>query len=123
MRSRQAGMTFLGILVLIFVVGTWVYAGVRVVPMYLEYMKVASTLDKVKDEYGANPDTTEYMIRVAVEKHFDVEYVNIITVEDVVIKRDGGVFRVTAEYEDMAPFVFNIFFLANFSKTVEFDAR
>jgi len=63
------------------------------------------------------------MIRTAVDKHFDVEFVNVITTQDVVIKRDGGVFRVTAAYEDMAPFAYNIYFLVTFSKTVEIQAR
>jgi hypothetical protein len=55
MRARQRGMTFLGLLILILVVGTWVYAAIRVVPLYLENMKIASTLEKVRDEYSANP--------------------------------------------------------------------
>ena len=125
MRSRQSGMTFLGLLVLIVVVGSWVYAAIRVVPMYLNYMKVASSLEKVQDEYSANSNTTEAMIRNSIMKYFDVEMVNeqVIDFRKVVIRKDGGVFRVTASYEDTAPFVANIYFLADFNKTVEIQAR
>lgn len=119
MRSRQTGLTFLGLLLLILVVGTWVYAGIRLAPIYLEYMKVASSLDKVQDEFNANPGTTEYMIRTALDKHFDVEYVNVITQKDIVIKREGNVYRVTASYEETAPFAFNVYFLVAFDRTVE----
>lgn len=123
MRNRQSGLTFLGLLLLILVVGTWVYAGIRLTPIYLEYMKIVSTLDKVQDEFSANPGTTEQMIRIAVDKHFDVEYVNIITQKDLIIKRDGDVFRVTASYEETAPFAFNIYFLVTFDRTVEIQIR
>jgi tetratricopeptide (TPR) repeat protein len=36
-------------------------------PKYLEFMRVASTLEKVRDEYDSNPGTTEFMLRKAVE--------------------------------------------------------
>ena len=56
-------------LVLVIVVGTWIYAAMRVVPLYLNYMKVASTLEKVRDEFDANPNTTDFMIRKAIERY------------------------------------------------------
>jgi hypothetical protein len=125
MRNRQSGMTFLGLLVLIVVVGSWVYAAMRVVPMYLNYMKVAGTLEKVRDELDSNPGTTEFMIRKAIERHFDIEMVkeDVFNYDDVTIKKVGGTFKVTAAYEDTAPFVANIYFLASFDKTVEIQSR
>ena len=125
MRSRQSGMTFLGLLVLIVVVGSWVYAAMRITPLYLNYMKVASTLEKVRDEYNSNPSTTAVMIRQAIQRHFDIEMVNedVFDFSDVDIRQQGGTFTVTAAYEHTAPFVANIYFLADFNKTVEIQAR
>jgi hypothetical protein len=125
MRSKQSGMTFLGLLVLIIVVGSWLYAAMRVVPLYLNYMKVAGTLEKVRDEFSGNPGTTDFQIRKGIERHFDIEMVNeqVFTFKDVVIKKDGGTFVVTASYEDTAPFVANIYFLVAFDKTVEIPSR
>jgi hypothetical protein len=125
MRNRQSGITFLGLLVLIVVVGSWVYAGIRITPLYLNFMKVSSTLEKVRDEYGSNPGTNDFMIRKAIERHFDIEMVNedVFGVRDVVIKKEGDVFRVTAAYDDIAPLVANVYFLVSFDKTVEIQAR
>jgi len=125
MRSKQSGMTFLGLLVLIVVVGSWVYAAIRVVPMYLNYMKVASTLEKVRDEFDSNPGTTDIMIRRAIEKHFDIEMVDeaAFGTKDVVIRKEGGIFKVRAAYDDTRPFVANIYFLTSFDKTVEIQSR
>ena len=118
-------MTFLGLLVLIVVVGAWVYAAMRVTPMYLNYMKVASTLEKVRDEYNANPETTDFMIRKAIERHFNIEMTDesVFSDRDVVIRREGGTFKVTAAYDHTAPFVQNIYFMVRFNKTVEIQAR
>lgn len=123
MRARQRGITFLGLLILILVVGTWVYAAIRVVPLYLENMKIASTLEKVRDEYSANPGTTDFMIRKAIERHFDIEMVNAISDRDILIQRKGDKFDVTAAYEATAPFAYNIQFLVTFDKTVEIPVR
>jgi hypothetical protein len=123
MQHRQRGMTFLGIIVLVIVVGAWVYSGIRLVPKYLEYMRVAATLEKVRDEYDANPGTTDFMIRKAIERHFDIEMVEIITSNDIEIRREGGTFFVRAAYNDTVPLVGNVSFLVEFDKTVEVAAR
>ncbi len=123
MYPRQRGMTFLGIVVVVAVVGVWVYAGIRLAPIYLEYVKVAATLEKVRDEYAANPDSTEFMLRKAFERHFDIEMVTVIDSSDIEITRDGDTFLVRAAYEDYAPFLANVSFRVQFDKTIEVAAR
>jgi hypothetical protein len=123
MQHSQRGMTMLGMLVLVVVVGAWVYAGIRMTPKYLEYMRVAATLEKVRDEFDANPGTTEFMLRKAIERHFDIEMVNVITSNDIEITKDGGLFTMRAVYEDTVPLAGNVSFLLEFDKSVEVNAR
>ena len=123
MQHRQRGMTFLGILVLIVVVGGWVYAGIRLTPKYLEYMRVAATLEKVRDEYDSNPGSTEFMLRKAVERHFDIDMVEVIKPEDVEITKNGGEFTMRAFYDDTVPLAGNVSFLVEFDKSVVVNAR
>lgn len=123
MQHRQRGMTFLGIIVLVIVVGAWVYSGIRLAPKYLEYMRVAATLEKVRDEYDSNPGTTDFMLRKAVERHFDIEMVEIISSNDIEIRKEGGTFYMRAAYEDTVPLVSNVSFLVQFDKTVEVAAN
>ncbi len=123
MQHRQRGMTMLGIIVVIIVVGAWVYAGIRLVPKYLEYMRVASTLEKVRDEYENNPGSTEFMLRKAIERHFDIEMVEVITSNDVEIKKEGGEFTMRASYDDTVPLAGNVSFLVEFDKSVVVGAR
>ena len=123
MIGRQRGMTFLGILVIVIVVGAWVYAAIRLTPKYLEYVRVASTLEKVREEFDSNPGSTEFMLRKAIERHFDIESVTVIDSNDIEIKKDGGAFKMRANYEDTVPLIYNISFLVTFDKTVEVAAR
>lgn len=123
MQHRQRGMTMLGILVIVVIVGAWLYAGIRLTPKYLEYMRIAATLEKVRDEFSSNPGTTEFMLRKAVERHFDIDMVEIITSNDIEIDKEGAVFFMTAAYEDTVPLAGNVSFLVEFDKTVEVAAR
>ena len=123
MQHRQRGMTMLGILVVVVVVGGWVYAGIRLLPKYLEYMRVASTLEKVRDEYDSNPGSTEFMLRKAVERHFDIEMVEVIAAEDIEIKKDGSQFNMRAYYDDTVPLAGNVSFLVEFDKSVVVNAH
>ena len=123
MQHRQRGMTFLGILVLVVVVGGWVYAGIRLAPKYLEYMRIAATLEKVRDEFDANPGSTEFMLRKSIERHFDIEMVEVITANDIEISKDGGSFKMRAYYDDTVPLISNVSFLLEFDKSVVVEAR
>jgi hypothetical protein len=123
MQHRQRGMTMLGIIVVIIVVGAWVYAGIRLTPKYLEYMRVAATLEKVRDEFDSNPGTTEFMLRKAVERHFNIEMVTAITEHDIEITKEGGMFTMRAAYDDTVPLAGNVSFLVEFDKSVEVNAR
>ncbi len=123
MQHRQRGMTMLGILLIVAVVGAWLYAGIRLTPKYLEYMRVASTLEKVRDEYESNPGTTEFMLRKAVERQFDIEMVEVITSNDIEINKDGSIFTMRAAYEDTVPLAGNVSFLVQFDKSIEVAAR
>jgi hypothetical protein len=123
MQDRQRGMTFIGILVIVVVVGAWVYAGIRLVPKYLEFMRVASTLEKVRDEFSSNPESTEHMLRKAIERHFDIEMVTAVDSQDIEITKDARSFVMHVNYEATVPLVSNVSFLLTFDKSVEVAAR
>jgi DNA-dependent RNA polymerase auxiliary subunit epsilon len=116
-------MTMLGILAVVIVVGAWVYVGIRLTPKYLEYMRIASTLEKVRDEFSNNPGTTEFMLRKSVERHFNIEMVEAITENDIEISKEGATFTMRAVYDDTVPLAGNVSLLVEFDKAVEVAAR
>jgi hypothetical protein len=77
----------------------------------------------VRDEYDANPGTTEFMLRKAMERHFDIEMVEVITSNDIEIKKEGGMFSMRAAYDEVIPLAGNVSLLLEFDKSVEVNSR
>ena len=117
MLARQRGVTAIGWLVLLIPIGIIIYAGIRLIPVYLNYMSVARSMGALTDEYktgGANPDS----IRSSLQKHFDVEGIDYPSVKDINITRDGQGWLIEAAYYDQAPLFLHITLQVQFDKTV-----
>ena len=117
MKKRQAGITTLGLVILASFVGLFAFAGIRLAPVYLNYMKVVGVVDGVRDEFDGT-GASRAQIRSSVSRRFDIESVGIITAKDVkILKVDGG-HEVAAMYSHKAPFIANISFVVDFDKRV-----
>jgi hypothetical protein len=118
MRSKQTGITFIGWVILLIPVAICVYAGIRLTPVYLNYMKVARSLEQVKSEYKGGDASSATTIRTALEKHLNIESVDYPDIKDIKITRDGKTWVVSAAYDDQAPLFSNVFILVTFDKSV-----
>jgi hypothetical protein len=117
MRSKQAGITLIGWIILLVPFAICFYAGIRLAPVYLNYMKVARTLEQVKSEFKGG-DANQASVRTAIEKHLNIESVDYPDIKDIKITRDGKTWTVNAAYDDQAPLFSNVFILVTFDKTV-----
>jgi hypothetical protein len=118
MRSKQTGVTFIGWVILFIPVIICGYAGIRLAPVYLNYMKVAKTLEQVKSEIKGSDVGNAATIRNAIQRHFDVESVDYPLSKDIKVTRNGSNWLVSAEYDDQAPLFANVFILVTFDKSV-----
>jgi hypothetical protein len=117
MKKRQAGITTLGLVILAAFVGLFAFGGIRLTPVYLNYMKVVGVVDGVREEFDGT-GASRSQIRSSISRRFDIESVGIITAKDVkVLKVDGG-HEVAATYSHKAPFIANISFVVDFDKRV-----
>jgi hypothetical protein len=115
MKRRQAGMTTLGLIILVAFVGLFAFAGIRLTPIYLNYMKVVSIVESVREEFdGAGASRSD--INQSIRRRFDIESVSEITAREVKITSVDGGFEVSATYSHKAPFIANVFFLVDFDK-------
>jgi len=117
MLTRQRGVTAIGWLVLMIPFAIVIYAGVRLLPLYLNYMNVSRTLSALSDEYrtgGATPD----VLRNSIGKHFEIDEVNYPAVNDIQITRAGEGWQVEAAYYDDAPLFAHITLRVKFDKVV-----
>ena len=112
---RQSGMTTLGLIILVAFVGLFAFAGIRLTPVYLNYMKVASVITGVQEEFdGANPTTAT--IRKSIRRRFDIDSVAVLNANDVEIKKVDAGFEVIAAYSHKAPFIANVSFVVDFEE-------
>jgi hypothetical protein len=118
MRSQQRGITLIGWIILLVPLAVVVYAGIRLTPVYLNYMKVARSLDQVASEVHGGETTNSGTLRNALEKHLDIESVDYPTLKDIKISKDGRGWLLEAAYDDQAPLFYNIFILVSFDKAV-----
>ena len=116
MRSmkRQQGVTAIGWLIILGLIGFFVLLTLKMVPSYLEYYKIVSTLESLESETLSSPAD----IRNLIERRFDISYVNTISHKDVRIQSAGPVYRVTAKYDSVVPLFFNVSVLMAFEKQV-----
>ena len=119
MRQRQQGVTFVGLLVILALVGVLVYAGIRLFPVYLTYMKISRTMQSVAIEFKGSTD--EGGIRRALERHWSIEDIYDVDVKDIEIKKEDGVVTMHLAYDDKVPYLGNISLVASFEKTVKVE--
>ncbi|HVN42402.1 MAG TPA: DUF4845 domain-containing protein [Steroidobacteraceae bacterium] len=117
MKPRQRGATFLGILVIILILGCAGYAGLVLAPVYLDYMKVSRALTQVAADQNAI-NTNPMLIRKALQRHWDVEDISDIGLKEVEITKSADGYEMRANYTAERPFVANVYFAVKFDKKV-----
>jgi len=89
-KRHQAGMTTLGVIILVSFVGIFAFAGIRLTPVYLNYMKVVGVVDGVGQEFDGT-GASRSAIRSSISRRFDIESVGVIVAKDVKVTTvDGG---------------------------------
>jgi hypothetical protein len=116
MKRKQRGVTMIGWICLLIPIAVVGYAGIRLIPIYLNYTKIARTMEQVAQESRAGD--SQQNIRYSIEKRLDIEQVDFPTPKDFTIRRDGPSWVIEIEYEDGAPLLSNIELTAKFSKSV-----
>jgi hypothetical protein len=114
-RHRQTGMTTLGLVILVAFVGLFAFAGIRLSPVYLNYMKVVGVIDGVGAEFDGT-GASRSAIRSSVSRRFDIDSVGEISAKDVKVTAVDGGFEVAATYSHKTPFIANVSFLVDFDK-------
>ena len=117
-RNRQQGVTFIGAMCILALVGLIAFAGLRLMPVYLNYLKVARSMDAAAAEFKSdNPDPG--LVRRSLEKHWQIEDISGVEAKEVeVVKDDNGV-TLHLVYDDATPYISNVSLSVHFDKTVK----
>ena len=113
---RQAGITTLGITFLTAFIGVFAFAAIRLIPVYLNYMKIVGVVNGVVAEFETQ-NATRAAVRRSIGRRFDVESVGLIRARDISVTTVDGGLQVSAVYDHTTPFMGQISFTVHFDKT------
>jgi hypothetical protein len=106
MRS-QKGMSMLGILVVLLVVGTLGTATVRLAPVYLDNWSLTRVLDGIVKEQSGTA-TSPAQVRQIISRHFVTNRIEVLSVRDLKISNQDEGVVIDASYEKRVPLMFNV---------------
>jgi len=116
MKRTQRGVTMIGWICLLIPVAIVGYTVLRLIPVYLNYTKVARSLEQLSQESRAGDSAQN--VRFALDKRLDIEQITFPDLKDFTVRRDGQSWVVEIEYEDGAPLLSNLSIAAKFHKSV-----
>lgn len=117
MRSRQRGLGWFGLLFVLAVIAFAAVVTVKCLPIYLNQMKVASSVSKVASD-PENGKGEIGQIRNALQRYWDIEDINYLEPRDVKIKRTQSGRFLSYEYEARERLFYNISIVIEFSDDV-----
>ena len=116
MKRTQRGVTMIGWIFLLIPMAIVGYAGLRLIPVYLNYTKIVRSMEQMGQESRAGDSAQT--IRFALEKRLDIEQIDFPDSKDFNIRRDGPSWVLEVDYEDGAPLMSNVSLTAKFHKAV-----
>jgi hypothetical protein len=115
MRSRQAGITFIGWIVLLIPVAIVAFAGIKLSTLYMNNFKVSKVLEQTAKTSEA-ATVTPMAVRLEIERRFDIEGIEVPAPADIIIEKDGDTWVLAAEYTRETELFGNLSLLVHFNK-------
>ncbi len=107
-QSRQAGMTFLGLLIVIAVLVCIAVVGMKVAPAYIEFMNVKNA---IKRAVSSVDSVDKKSVAAAFDKSAAVDNISVVKGTDLVVNGNA----VSVDYQVTIPIVANASVLLDFS--------
>lgn len=115
LRSRQKGMGWFGLLFLFAVLGLFAIVGAKTLPLYLNQMKIASSVTKVaSDPSNASAEAGE--LRKSLQRFWDIESIDTLEPKDIKVKRTEQGRFLSYDYEARTHLFYNISLVLHFKE-------
>ena len=116
-RQRQHGMTFIGVLCILVLVGLIGYAGIRLLPVYLNYMKIVRSMESAAAEFKGEATGLD-AVKNSLDRHWAIEDITAVDYKNIEITKDDGGLQLHVVYDDVVPYIANVSLSVHFDKTV-----
>lgn len=121
-QRKQSGMTLIGFVVVLAVVGIFAYVGMKLFPMYQEFYSVKSALKGLANEPGiANQDPSK--IQDLFFRRLYINYSENVKPENVKIERGDNGWKMTVDYEIRRPLIANLDVVGKFNAVQDLTNR
>jgi hypothetical protein len=118
MKRTQGGMTLIGFVIVLAVVGFGAYIAMKLVPMYSEFYAVKQALKGLKAEPGiANQDPAK--VQDLFFRRLYISYAENVKPANVSIERANGGWLMSVDYEVRKPLIANLDVVGKFSASEE----
>ena len=117
--KRQQGLTLIGFVFILIIVGFFAYMAMKLVPAYAEYMGVVKAMKQLAAEPDlANKTPEEIQRDLAFKGSFQYVDDKTFSAQNIHIKNGAGGGTMQVKYDKDIHFIYNIDFLLHFDKTV-----
>ena len=106
-RKHESGMSLLGTLCVLFMLGFFVVCIIRMAPPYFEYLTVKSIISKIAMDADSSVDTNA-TIRRKIASVFNSNQISQLAPRDVEVYRSKGETYIDGNYEVRVPIVWRI---------------
>ena len=116
MKRTQRGITLLGFIIVLAVVGFFAYVGMKLFPMYSEYYSVKAALKGLANESGvAASDPAR--IQDLFFRRLYINYSENVKPQNVKIRRADNGWQIDVQYEVRRPLIGNLDVVGKFHAT------
>ena len=116
MRNSQRGITLLGFIIVLAVVGLFAYVGMKLFPMYSEYYSVRSAMKGLAAEPGIGTQDPA-RIQDLFFRRLYINYSENVKKEHVKLRRVDNGWEMQVQYEVRRPLVGNLDVVGKFDST------
>ncbi len=118
---RQRGMTLVGWMFTLALIGFAVMLAIKLVPVYVDGYKVSSSMDSLRTDTASVADASDLRRRLL--KRLDINMVSDVKPQDISIERLGNALALNVNYEVREHLFGNLDLVVSFDKTTEVPVR
>jgi hypothetical protein len=113
--KNQAGLTAVGLILILIPVGLAVYIFLKAAPAYIEAFSVGDVVNSLKKELDLKEKSREE-IYTMIKKRLDVNNISSVDKDDIKIQKTVNDVTVTIDYETRVPLFWNVALALSFHK-------
>ena len=120
LRKRQRGLSFLGLISLVAILGFASVIGLKLIPIYMDSWKIDGIMDAVISDPDVNQQTRKDVIE-SMLKRLDIDAVDAVNYsnykESMTVSKEKNRTTIHIFYRVETPLIGNLYLIAEFDKT------